>query len=133
VITRLARTSRGWIAIEFTEGRPWGTGVLTITFDEEGRGGDAKRWTTRYGYGPGPLPFDDFLVNEAELPPEEASELADKVLGPWLEEWRREGGQADTRAFNRFYVRFMAGVLATVALAFLGFALIVWRLTDWIG
>lgn len=131
--TRLARTSRGWIAFAFSEGRAVrGDSVQATIFDENGLGEDTKAWMRKYGYSGGES-LDEFLREQADLPDDEASELARKVLGPWLEEWRREGGEEETRAIGRLFMLLSGAALVVVGLAFLGFALIVWRLTDWIG
>jgi hypothetical protein len=116
----------------FDEGWPFGTSVQTTTFDDEGSGTEPKAWTSKYGYSGGES-FEEFLVKEADLPPEEAADLGAKVFGPWLEEWRRTGGEESIRGFNRFYLVLAGGVLVVLGLAFLGLALVVWRLTDWIG
>jgi hypothetical protein len=132
VTTRLVRTSRGWIAFLFNEGRAVGTSVQVTVFDEDGLGDEPKAWTSKHGFRGGES-FDEFLIDEAGLPEGEAEDLAANVLGRWLEEWRRAGGEESSRSFDRLYILFVAGVLVVLALAFLGFALIVWRLVDWIG
>jgi hypothetical protein len=130
VTTRLARTSLGWIAVEFIEFNAVGTVVKIIAFDEDGLGGHPRTWTSRHGSARGRESFEDFLVHEADLPREEARALAAKVAGPWLAELR-DGG-TDSSRIDRFTVLFYGGIIAILALAFLGFALIVWRVTDWL-
>jgi hypothetical protein len=106
--------------------------VQATIFDESGLGQDTKTWTRKYGYSGGES-LDEFLHEQADLPKDEAADLAAKALGPWLEEWRRGGGEEETRAFNRFFLLFAGGAVIVLGLAFLGFALIVLRVAESIG
>src|SRR5918999_231304 len=120
VATRLARTSRGWIAFELGDFPGVGTAIKIMVFDNEGAGTQPTTWTEKHGSRRGVESFEDFLVNEAQLQPEEAADLAFKVTGPWLAEWRET--DVDSSRRDRFAVLFYGGLIAVLALAVLGFA-----------
>lgn len=116
------KTSRGWIDIDLaTHG--WHEAT---TYGEDGWEIDGAVWNERYAADTDEPTLATFLATTAEIPREEAEQIAAQVLHEWTErhdtaQFERERRQA------RIGAPVFAAIIALALLGLvLGFALLVW-------
>jgi hypothetical protein len=118
--TRLVTTSRGPVQIGITESSFYGTQVTVTTFGADGWADDSKGWTTNHGYDFEGQTLANFLMRHAELPLDESEELAQDVLGPWVEHWVANGGREEAREIDAGARLMMLALGVVVVLALVG-------------
>ena len=73
-----------------------------------------------------PQTLDQFLTAELRLPRDEATALAQDVLGPWMREWESRGGEDEATRVDRFSAVLMTSVAALFVLACVAIGLLIW-------
>jgi hypothetical protein len=66
-----------------------------------------------------------FLVERLLVPESEAASLASEVLGPWVAEWKRRGGQECAHKGERWRKRAYVVLLLIIVLALWGLAALI--------
>lgn len=75
-----------------------------------------------------PQTLERFLAAELGVPADEATALAQEILGPWMQDWKSRGGEREESETNRLSRALMASVAALIALALIGVGLLIWLL-----
>jgi hypothetical protein len=107
---------------------------VQFTFRSFGDDGWANRrgvWSTELGALPAGEPVDlgVFLRDRFDLPEIEANELAERLRGPLLDQWRTRGGDADEAELRGFGVRLLLVAACVIVVAIVGLVFVVVQLT----
>jgi hypothetical protein len=113
VDSRIVRTSKGYVGLGFAVLPRFGVQVTVSAYREDGWGGDKRRsW---HEHGSEDELLADVIIEVAELPGEEAEQIAAEAMRVWpASEWAIE----EERKYRRLVLTLMAvallGVLAIV-------------------
>ena len=124
-LTRLVHTSRGPIEVELQEPIGLGFGVGVKLYGEDGWAHAEKLWSSKRGHHSKGESLASFLGTFVGIPAEEAQSLATAISTEWRDDWRKRGGEADSRLLKRGAMILMASVVGLLLLALLGVALLV--------
>jgi len=102
-----------------------GTQVRLTAFGADGWEDEVGLWAGGKGQGT----LAEFMTTYIKIPQPEAEQLANDVLGPWLDEWELRDGELD-RKIKRASRWFFAGAALVVALALVGLVALVVVLVD---
>jgi hypothetical protein len=110
-VKRLVQTSRGWLQLDPSHLGRFGLGIRVTVFEDGDWSTAEESWNARW---PGEYAdFEEFLVDLAKLPPDEAARISEETLRQW-----RERGEEDEDRIDAREAIWFAGL--TLALAGLG-------------
>jgi len=127
-VERLIQTSVGRAVLDLDRFMGAGLHLRITRFGADGWEDGGKTWFEETQMMTDPQTLPEFLAAELGVPSAEAEELAQGILGPWLQQWESRGGKEQTKATNRLSLALMGGLSVLIVLACLGVALLIWLL-----
>lgn len=100
-------------------------------FGDDGWANKRAVWSTKHGALPDgePIELDVFLHDRFDLPEIEANQLAKRLRGPLLDQWRTRGGDVEQAELRGFGGRLLLIAACVIVIAIVGLVLVILQLT----